>query len=147
MYVYLKQKVANGCQVNKFDKCMWFYIIKIQDFKYKLYIICKDSHGISNAQYIFWIGSKNSFLWGFPVEGTRVEDNGSWWFQDHTKRFFFFPSQTPESFSGYKLWISYLKLSPLLEGQVHFLFWRLQLTRLEYFYGGFICHYYFLAVC
>ena len=51
MYVYQKKtkKHANSCQVSKFDKCMWFYIIKIQDFEYKLYITCKDSHGIFNA--------------------------------------------------------------------------------------------------
>ena len=48
MYVYLK-KNANGCQVSKFDKCMGFYIIKIQDFEDKLYITCKDSRGISNG--------------------------------------------------------------------------------------------------
>ena len=36
-----------------------------------------DSQDISNAQYFFWIGLKNSFLWGFPVEDTRVEDNGT----------------------------------------------------------------------
>ena len=90
---------------------------------------------------------KNSFLWDFLVEESRVEYNGNWGFQDHTKRFFFFPLQTPESSLGYKYWISYLKLTPLLEGQVHFSFWRLQLTRLEYFYGGCICHYYFLPVC
>ena len=39
MYVYLKRKkkknkeISNGCQVSKFDKCMWFYITKIQDFE------------------------------------------------------------------------------------------------------------------
>ena len=44
-----KKKIANGCQVSKFDKCMWFHITKIQDFEYKLYITCKDSHSISNA--------------------------------------------------------------------------------------------------
>ena len=61
-----------------------------------------DSHGISNVQYFFRIGLKNSFLWGFPAEGTRVEDNGNWAFQDHTKRFVFFPPQTLESSLGYK---------------------------------------------
>ena len=45
----IKNKIANGCQVSKFDKCMLFYITKIQDFEYKLYITCKDSDGISNA--------------------------------------------------------------------------------------------------
>ena len=120
IYIYLskKKKIANGYQVSMFDKCMWFYIIKIQNFGYKLYITCKDSHGISSAQYFFWIGSKNSFLWGFLDEGTRAEDNGNWGFQDHTKWFFFFLLQTPESSLGYKYWISYLKLTPLLEGQV-----------------------------
>ena len=54
MYVYLKKiklKIfcANGCQVSKFDKCIWFYIIKIQDFEYKLYTACMDSHGISSV--------------------------------------------------------------------------------------------------
>ena len=48
MSIQKKKKIANGCQVSKFDKCM-FYITKIQDFEYKLYITCKDSHGISNA--------------------------------------------------------------------------------------------------
>ena len=39
MYVYLKRKkkknkeISNGCKVSKFDKCMWFYITKIQDFE------------------------------------------------------------------------------------------------------------------
>ena len=52
MYVYLKKIkffFANGCQVRKFDKCIWFYIIKIQDFEYKLYKTFMDSHGVSNA--------------------------------------------------------------------------------------------------
>ena len=52
MCIYLKKKkkeIANGCQVSKFDKRMWFYITKIQDFECKLYITCKESHGISNA--------------------------------------------------------------------------------------------------
>ena len=47
---YLRKKeIANGCQVSKSDKYMWFYIIKIQDFEYKLYVTCKDSHDISDA--------------------------------------------------------------------------------------------------
>ena len=46
-----KKKLANGCQFGKFDKCMWFYITKIQDFEYKLYITCKDSHGISDVYH------------------------------------------------------------------------------------------------
>ena len=134
-------------QVSKFDKCISFYIIKIQGFEYKLYTTCTDSHGISNISYFFWISLKNFFLWGFPAKGTRVENNGNWGFYDHIKRFFFFPPQTPESSLGYGYWISYLKLNLLLEGQVQFLFWRLQLTRLEYFCGGCVCHYYFLVVC
>ena len=34
-----------GSLTNKFK----FYIIKIHDFEYKLYLACKDRHGISNA--------------------------------------------------------------------------------------------------
>ena len=49
MSILKKKKNANGCQVSEFDKCMWFHITKIQDFEYKLYITCNDSHGISNA--------------------------------------------------------------------------------------------------
>ena len=115
--------------------------------EFKFYITCKNRHGISNAWYFFWIGFKNSFLWVFLTEGTRREDSSNWKFQNQTKQLIFFLSQTPESFFGYKYWISYLKLALLLEGQVHFSFWRLQLTRIEYFYGGWLCHYYFLAVC
>ena len=43
------KKIANGCQVSKFDKCMWFYIIKIQDFEYKLFITYKVSQGIQGV--------------------------------------------------------------------------------------------------
>ena len=54
MYVYLKKNklknsFGNGCQVSKFDKYIWFYTIKIQDFEYKLYRTCIDSQGISSA--------------------------------------------------------------------------------------------------
>ena len=56
MYVKKKKKkkkikifFANGCQVSKLDKCIWFYVIKIQDFEYKLYTTCMASHSISNA--------------------------------------------------------------------------------------------------
>ena len=87
---------------------------------------------VHNAGYLNWL--KEFIFWSSPVKGTRVEDNGNWRFQNHTRRFFFFLSQTLESSLGYKYWISYLKLTPLLEGQVHLLFWRLQLTSLEYFW-------------
>ena len=40
---------ANGCQVSKFDKCVWLDILKMQDFECKLYITCKDSHCLSNV--------------------------------------------------------------------------------------------------
>ena len=45
----LSKKKYNGCQVSKFDKCMWFYTIKLHDFEYKLYVTCKNSHDISSA--------------------------------------------------------------------------------------------------
>ena len=48
-YACLSKKDANSCKVSRSDKCMWFHITKIQDFEYKLYITCKDSHDISNA--------------------------------------------------------------------------------------------------
>ena len=98
-----------------------------------------------NAGYLNWL--KEFIFWSFPAKGTRFEDNGNWRFQNHTRRFLFFLSQTLESSLGYKYWISYLKLTPLLEGQVHLSFWRLRLTSLEYFCGGCICHYFLVALC
>ena len=50
------------------------------------------AYAILNIFFEFWISA----------EGARVEDNGNWGYQDHTKRFFFFPSRTPESSLGYK---------------------------------------------
>ena len=65
----------------------------------------KTLHNLQ-GQRIHFFSLKNSFLWGFLAEGTRIENNGKWKFQDRTKRLFFFPSQTPESSLGYKYWIS-----------------------------------------
>ena len=60
-----------------------------------------------------------------------------------------FRRKTPESSLGYCIEVLNLlfRIDSIIRGQVHFSFRRLQLTRLEYYYGGGICHYYFLAVC
>ena len=72
-----KKKVANGCQISKFDKCMWFYIIKIQDFEYKLYIACKGSHGSSMTVEV--IGTNFRLLLIFlPENFTSIKSIKSW---------------------------------------------------------------------